>query len=143
MIKTVLAVVLMLFTAPATGQIVAPATPDDLAEIGEDIPLDKWLGMTEGRTVWYYTSGALWGREYYHPGAGYVTFQYYTGECRQARWSFADGIYCFDFRDGPPHCFRHLSEHGRIWALPVNGGAAQAVVFIDDSRPDCGPGPSS
>ena len=133
----------MLLAAPASGQIDVPTPPENLAEIGRDIPLAEWKGKVEGRTVWYYTSGELWGREYYHPGAGYVTFQYWTGECRQANWTFADGIYCFDFRDKMQHCFRHLDHDGRVWALPVGGGPAQAVVFIDDSKPDCGPAPSS
>lgn len=137
------AFLLLLLAAPAAAQTVAPDPPEELAEAGRDIPLSEWLGRAEGRTVWYYTQGGLWGRERYHPGAGYVTFQYWTGECRQARWSFSDGVYCFDFRDGPPHCFRHLEHEGRIWALPVDGGEAQAVILIDGTDLDCGPAPSS
>ncbi len=134
---------LLLFATPVAAQELAPPPPADLAEAGRDIPLSEWLARVEGRTVWYYTDNNLWGREYYHPGAGYVTFQYWTGECRQARWSFADGVYCFDFRDEIEHCFRHLSHDGDIWALPTNGGKAQAVIYIDESRLDCGPAPSS
>ena len=143
MIRVLFAAVLLLSSAPAGGQELAPTPPAALAEEGVDIPLDKWLAMVDGRTVWYYADDDLWGREYYHPGAGYVTFQYWTGECRQAKWSFAEGEYCFDFRDGPPHCFRHVTHEGRIWVLPVNGGDPQSVVYIEDGQPDCGPPPSS
>lgn len=141
MIKAIF--IFILLAAPAAAEPRVPAPPSDLAEAGRDIPPAEWRARVDGRTVWYYTGNGLWGREHYHSGAGYVTFQYWTGECRQARWSFEDGIYCFDFRDAAPHCFRHIEHEGDIWALPVNGGAPQAVVHIDHTPLDCGPAPSS
>lgn len=114
----------------------------DLAEEGDDISPAEWRALVAGRTVWYSDSLGLWGRERYDTASDTVTFQFHTGECMSATWRHEGLHYCFDFHDGPPHCFRHLRMDGRLYVLGVQG-AVQEVTKIDDSPVVCGPPPMS
>ena len=124
----------------AGAQAESASLPDAntlLAE-GVDIPLAEWRALTRGRTVWYFDAKGLFGREHYRAGSDEVTFQLPGGACLEASWRRDGPLYCFDFRDGPPHCFRHLRFHGEVWVLGV-GGAVQKVERIDRAPLACGP----
>ncbi|GIX13570.1 MAG: hypothetical protein KatS3mg118_1529 [Paracoccaceae bacterium] len=119
----------------------APAGAED-----QPIPLEEWRRMTEGRTVYYYVDGQFFGREYYWPGTDMVTFQHASGQCADARWDYADGIYCFHF--DRPHCFAHVRRGERIFviprAVPLGGDETEQEVRRIVAAPfSCAPGLSS
>lgn len=127
----------------------APLPPLDMV-LRDGAPVDaaEWRALTNGRTVWYFAHDGLWGRELYRSSAnspadgGLVTFEHRDGECLDARWTHAAGLYCFDFGAGSPHCFRHLRWQDRLFAISVNGDV-QEVKRIDRSGVSCGAPPVS
>jgi hypothetical protein len=135
--------------APTTlSPVEAPLPPRDLVlRDGAPVPQEEWRALTEGRTVWYFARDGLWGRELYRrPDAdasgGIVTFEHRDGLCLDARWTHNAGLYCFDFGEGPPHCFRHLRWEGRLFAISLSGDV-QEVKRIDNSGVSCGAPPVS
>jgi hypothetical protein len=112
----------------------------------QSIPLEEWRQMTAGQTVYYYIDGQFFGREYYWPGTDRVTFQHASGQCAEARWEYADGVYCFHF--DRPHCFAHVRREGQIVIIPrsvADGGeeSEQEVRQIAPVPFSCTPGLSS
>lgn len=113
---------------------------------GVPLPFSEWQDLTAGRTVWYFTEDGLWGRETYRasdtPEGGMVTFEHRDGDCLDAVWTYAAGLFCFDFGAGPPHCFQHIRWQDRLFALSV-GGDVQEVKRIDRTGLTCGQTPVS
>ncbi len=145
------AAALILFAGAAAAETVRELPPppkldmpsrSELSEKGDDLTPAEWRALAAGRTVWYSDALGLWGREHYDPQADAVTFQFHTGECMEATWRHEGLLYCFDFHDGPPHCFRHLRLDGKLYVLGVQG-AVQEVTKIDDTPVSCGPPPTS
>jgi hypothetical protein len=104
----------MIRPALLAALLLAPAA----AAADEPIPPGEWRDMTVGRTVYYYIEGQFFGREYYWPGTDMVTFQHASGVCADARWSWQDGVYCFQF--DRPHCFAHIRRGAAIMIIPTN-----------------------
>lgn len=87
------------------------------AEIGPD----AWRALTEGKTLFYYRDGALYGWEYYYPDSVKVEFCSADGVHAVGEWGYSEGTYCFAYF-GDLHCFRHVMRDGEIFVIDVNSG---------------------
>lgn len=118
-----------------------PALSQVLAE-GEPIPPEAWRAMAAQNTLWYFAADGYWGREAYDGAGGHVVFEHRDGACLEGDWSWAEGLYCFDFADTRLHCFQHMRWRDRIFAVST-GGDVQEVKRIDAAPLSCGPDPMS
>jgi hypothetical protein len=134
-IRPVLRPLAILLVAASAG-LAADGAPRD-----EEILLDEWRQMTEGRTVHYSLDGRHWGREHFHPGGVTATFMTADGQCASAPWTYASGVYCFAYSG--MDCFRHVRRGGRLFAIPLGGGAEQEIVRITAEPLSCEPPPVS
>ena len=134
--------------ASPTPETPGPQTPAPLPSArqvlteGAPIAPEAWRALTQGRTVWYFASDGYWGREVYLDKANGVTFEHRDGDCMDGDWRFAEGLYCFDFRDGGDHCFRHMRWQDRTFAVSISGDV-QEVRRIDSAPLTCGAMPTS
>lgn len=131
---------------PGTADDAAPDTTDDSETGGgmADIALDDWRDMVRGRTVTYSIGGDIWARETYDTGSDTVWIRLADGSCMEGIWTWADGVYCFDWTSGEFSCFRHVRADGQILVIPVleDGtgiGTIQTVTQISDVPASCGP----
>ncbi|MEM7270984.1 MAG: hypothetical protein AAF401_17225 [Pseudomonadota bacterium] len=99
------------------------------AQIGPD----AWRALTDGKTVYYFKDGRLYGREYYAPG-GDVVFRFPNGICAEGRWAFAEEKYCYAYA-GQLHCFAHVMRDGEIVIIGDADGEEQVVEKIVESEP--------
>jgi len=131
-LRTAIAITIAAAAAAAAGEIL----PGD-----QEITVEEWREMTEGRTVWYTLDGAHWGREYFHPGRDSATFVSADGDCATAPWVYADGVFCFAYTG--MDCFRHIRRDGVLLAVPLSDGATQVIEKITDGPLSCEPPLSS
>lgn len=123
----------------------APADTQDGAETGmADIAKEDWRALVRGRTVTYSIGGEVWARETYDTGSDTVWIRLADGTCMDGNWSWADGIFCFDWSSGEYSCFRHVRSDGRILVIPMLAeglgvGTIQTVTQISDVPASCGP----
>ena len=125
----------------AATLFVTAATAGEILPGDQEISLQEWREMTEGRTVWYSLGGVHWGREYFHPGRDSATFVSADGDCATAPWVYADGVFCFAYTG--MDCFRHIRRGGALLAVPLSDGATQVIEKITDGPLSCEPPLSS
>ncbi|MEM8657575.1 MAG: hypothetical protein AAF813_07050 [Pseudomonadota bacterium] len=108
-----------------------------------DISVEEWRDMVQGRTVTYNAGGQFWANEVYHPSTNHVMIQVADGTCMEGTWSYERGTYCFAWIDAPTSCFRHVREGGEILIIPIVDGApagsVQTVAGVSDIPLKCGP----
>lgn len=109
-----------------------------------DIALEDWRDMVRGRTVTYSIGGDIWARETYDTGSDTVWIRLADGSCMEGIWTWAAGVYCFDWTSGEFSCFRHVRADDQILVIPVleDGtgiGTIQTVTQISDVPASCGP----
>lgn len=101
-----------------------------------DISLEDWRALSSGKTLYYYTSRGLLGREYFVPGGDRAVFIYFDGQCFDGSWSWNDGLYCFEY--DARHCFRHLRRGERLFVRDLDGDE-QDILEITDEVLSCEP----
>ena len=95
---------------------------------------DAWRALTEGKTLYYYKDGELYGREYFGPGDR-VVFRFPNGACTEGAWAYAEEKFCFAYA-GQLHCFSHWMRDGEIVVRSIDDPEEeQTVEKIADNEP--------
>ncbi|MGB0499454.1 MAG: hypothetical protein ACPGID_14030 [Rubricella sp.] len=138
--KTVLAAAF----AGLAATVPAGASESPLLQPGDrQIPVDEWIDMVEGRTVYYFIEGRFFGQEYYFPGNRFARFQHVSGVCLEGTWDYRprDFAYCYHWGHDSP-CFQHVEREGEIKVLILDPGPdtvleEQTVMQVVDGGFSC------
>lgn len=127
--------------------LTAAQTAHDRVAAAEDIPVEEWREMAEGRTLTYEIGGELWAMERYRPGSNEVRLQFHDGSCIEGTWEYTAPLYCFHWEGEGTSCFRHARLGDEILIIETeNGietGAVQVMTGVSNVPLACGPAVTS
>lgn len=93
-----------------------------------DIPPDEWRDLAMGRTLVYTIGDDVFAYERYPNSGNRVELQLANGECLTGTWTHNQNVYCFDWGDTAPACFRHVRDGDDILIIEQRDGADSANV---------------
>lgn len=138
-----IALVTVALAAPAAAQQIQPLPPQ-WQGVAEDIALDEWLELVEGRTVFYRIGEDHFAREHYPPNSSTLYLEDDMGGCMEGLWTYLERsrAYCFSWPTGLS-CFRHLRAEDDLVILPVTpdgvptGSSVQGIYDIETQPFTC------